>query len=128
MPITHGTTIDLHDLADRSYLKLEASFEDLGHATWVDFTLIHSGRSFDYTRTDQDHENGWWQVCPNRCFALRSTGSVMLKSKVWWGDDHPHFPGGRSYWDGRYYFPNHRQQANDPTPVTEPHSQANLPR
>ena len=88
MPVTHGTTIDLHDLADRSYLKLEASFEDLGHATWVDFTLIHSGRSFDYTRTDQDHENGWWQVCPNRCFALRSTGSVMLKSKVWWGDDH----------------------------------------
>ena len=87
--ITHGTTIDLHDLTDRSYLKVEASFEDLGHATWVDFTLIHSGRSFDYTRTDQEHENGWWQVCPGRCYALRRVGSVMLKSKVWWGDDHP---------------------------------------
>ena len=89
MALEHGTTIDLHDLADRSYLKVEASFEDLGHATWVDFTLIHSGRSFDYKRTDRSPENGWWQVCPGRCYALRRAGSVMLKSKVWWGDDHP---------------------------------------
>ena len=61
----------------------------LDHATWVEFTLIHSGRSFDYNHTDSGHENGWWQVCPNRCYALRSTGSVMLKAKVWWGDNHP---------------------------------------
>ena len=87
--VEHGATIDLHDLADRSYLKLEASFEDLAHATWVDFELIHSGRSFDYKRTDKEHENGWWQVCPGRCYALRRVGSVMLKSKVWWGDEHP---------------------------------------
>ena len=84
MPLTHGTTIDLHDLADRNYLKLEAAFGDeLDHATWVEFTLIHSGRSFDYEHTDQDHENGWWQVCPGRCYALRRVGSVMLKAKVW---------------------------------------------
>ena len=87
--VEHGTTIDLHDLADRNFLRIEASFEDLDHATWVEFVLIHSGRSFDYERTDQDHENGWWQVCPGRCYALRSAGSVMLKAKIWWGDDHP---------------------------------------
>ena len=71
MPITHGTTIDLHDLADRSYLRIEAAFENVEHASWVEFTLIHSARSFDYTRTAQSHENGWWSVCPNRCYALR---------------------------------------------------------
>ena len=116
--VQHGTTIDLHDLTDRSYLKLEASFEDLGHATWVDFTLIHSGRSFDYKRTDQEHENGWWQVCPGRCYALRRVGSVMLKAKIWWGDNHPTSQAAGRHWDGRYNFQNHGQQANDPTPVS----------
>ena len=88
--ISHGTTIDLHDLTDRKYLKLEASFgEELDHATLVEFILIHSARSFDYGHTDLDPENGWWQVCPYRCYALRSTGSVMLKSKVWFSDNHP---------------------------------------
>ena len=89
MSINHGTTIDLHDLADRKYLKVEAAFENVDHASWVEFTLIHSARSFDYTRTAQSHENGWWSVCPNRCYALRRTGSVMLKSKVWWSDGKP---------------------------------------
>ena len=90
MPVEHGTTIDLHDLADRKFLKLEASFGDeLAHATWVDFTLIHSAGTFDYEHTDMAPEAGWWQVCPNRCFRLTDTGSVMLKSKVWWGDNHP---------------------------------------
>ena len=87
--VEHGATIDLHDLADRKFLKIQASFEDLGHATWVDFTLVHSERNYDYKRTAQSHENGWWSVCPNRCYALKTTGSVMLKAKVWWGDDHP---------------------------------------
>ena len=87
--ITHGTTIDLHDLADRNFLKIEASFEDVDHATWVDFTLIHSAGTFDYEHTDRSPEDGWWQVCPNRCFRLTDTGSVLLKSKVWWGDGQP---------------------------------------
>ena len=89
MAVEHGTTIDLHDLADRSYLRIEAAFENVEHASWVEFTLIHSARSFDYTRTAQSHENGWWSVCPNRCYALRRTGSVMLKSKVWFSDGQP---------------------------------------
>ena len=89
MAITHGTTIDLHDLADRNFLKIEAAFEDVDHASWVEFTLIHSARSFDYTRTAQSHENGWWSVCPSRCYALRRPGSVMLKSKVWFSDGQP---------------------------------------
>ena len=87
--ITHGTTIDLHTLADRNYLKVQAAFEDSSHASWVEFTLIHSGRSFDYTRTARTSEDGWWSVCPNRCYALRRTGSVMLKAKVWWSDGQP---------------------------------------
>ena len=89
MPVTHGTTIDLHDLTDRSYLKLEASFENVEHASWVEFTLIHSERFFDYTRTDRSPENGWWQVCGGGCYPLRRVGSVMLKAKVWFSDGKP---------------------------------------
>ena len=87
--ITHGTTIDLHDLIDRGYLKIEAAFENVDHASWVEFTLIHSERSFDYTRTDRSPENGWWQVCGGGCYALRRVGSVMLKSQVWFSDGQP---------------------------------------
>ena len=87
--ITHGTTIDLHDLADRSYLKLQASFDNSDHASWLEFTLIHSARSFDYTHTDRIRTDGWWSVCPSRCYPLRRTGSVMLLSKVWFSDGQP---------------------------------------
>ena len=90
MPIVHGTTIDLHDLADRKFLKLEASFGDeLEHATWVEFAMIHSARSFDYEHTARSTEDGWWSVCPEKCLRLQVAGSVMLKAQVWWGDDHP---------------------------------------
>ena len=87
--ITHGTTIDLHDLIDREYLAVEASFDGVEHASWVEFTLVHSERTFDYKRTDRSHENGWWQVCGGGCYALRRVGSVMLKSQVWWSDGQP---------------------------------------
>ena len=89
MEVDHGTTIDLHDLLDRNYLKVEASFENVDHASWVEFTLIHSGRTFDYKRTDRTSEGGWWQVCGGGCYALRRVGSVMLKSKVYFKDNHP---------------------------------------
>ena len=101
--ITHGTTIDLHDLLDRNYLAVEASFDGVDHASWVEFTIIHSERSFDYKRTDRTSEGGWWQVCGGGCYPLRRVGSVMLKSKVWFKDNHP-LPGGRRHRDGRYYF------------------------
>ena len=87
--ITHGTTIDLHDLADRNWVKVQAAFENVEHASWVEFTLIHSERSSDYTRTAQASEDGWWSVCPNRCYALRWPGSVMLKAKVYFSDGQP---------------------------------------
>ena len=127
MPITHGTTIDLHDLADRSYLRIEAAFENVDHASWVEFTLIHSERSFDYTRTAQSHENGWWSVCPGRCYALRSTGSVMLKSKVWFSDGQPSPAVGVIETDAVSF----RVTDSKPTirpPVAQPHPQAHLPR
>ena len=73
MPVTHGTTIDLHDLTDRSFLKLQASFDSSDHASWLEFTLVHSARSFDYTHTDRIRTDGWWSVCPSRCYALRRT-------------------------------------------------------
>ena len=87
--ITHGTTIDLHDLTDRNYLAVEASFDNVDHASWVEFTLVHSERTFDYKRTDRTSEGGWWQVCGGGCYALRRIGSVMLKSKIWWSDGQP---------------------------------------
>ena len=89
MAITHGTTIDLHDLLDRNYLAVEASFDGVDHASWVEFTLIHSERFFDYKRTDRSPENGWWQVCGGGCYPLRRVGSVMLKAKVYFSDGQP---------------------------------------
>ena len=90
MAVEHGTTIDLHDdLIDREYVQLEVSFENVEHASWVEFTIIHSERSFDYKYTDRSPENGWWQVCPGGCYPLRRLGSVMLKSQVWFSDGQP---------------------------------------
>ena len=90
MPIVHGTTIDLHTLADRNYLQIQASFgSSKDHATWVEFTLIHSKRAFDYARTSSSPDGGWWSVCLDTCYRLKVTGSVMLKAKVWFRDDHP---------------------------------------
>ena len=91
MPVEHGTTIDLHDLTDRKYLALEVSFgPEFDYATWAEFEIIHSGRSFDYERTNRSGPvGGWWKVCPGRCYTLRTAGSVMLKAKLWWSDGEP---------------------------------------
>ena len=89
MAITHGTTIDLHDLIDRNYLAVEASFDGVDHASWVEFTLIHSERHFDYKRTDRTSQAGWWQVCGGGCYPLRRVGSVMLKATVYFSDGQP---------------------------------------
>ena len=70
-------------------LKVEASFEDLGHATWVDFTLIHSGRSFDYNAPTRTMKTDGGRFAPTGATRCGGSGSVMLKAKVWWGDDHP---------------------------------------
>ena len=46
---------------------------DVDHASWVEFTLIHSGRSFDYTaHRPEAMKTGGGQVCPGRCYALRT--------------------------------------------------------
>ena len=80
--ITHGTTIDLHDLLDRNYLKVEAAFENVDHASWVEFTLIHSERYFDYKRTDRTSPRRLVvRFAAGGCYPLQTgTGSVMLKS------------------------------------------------
>ena len=89
LEITHGTTIDLHDIADREFLKVEASFDNVDHASWVEFVLIHSERSFEYKHTDRTPSGGWWSVCPSNCGRLKTPGSVMVKSKVWFSDGKP---------------------------------------
>ena len=85
MAVEHGTTIDLHDLADRELPQDRSGIRECRSRQLGGVHADSLGADPSITSAPTEAmKTGGGQVCPGRCLrAAKGTGSVMLKSKVW---------------------------------------------